>query len=454
MNRPVFNDEFEKAKIRAHKTFGGKVVEILYGAVDAEGKPCAPEAGAEDGHGTWSGIECNGNYQMFVWKHSAAEGGNTEYGTSHGENALEDMEAQLQAKLELCRKIEEATRSYNGDETETAVEALKADWAKLDNWNTPKDAEYQARFDKALAVYEPRKAALSENKSAKEAIIAKVEEIRNEVNFNNARKALDALRAQLQEIGSAGEETDDAIWKKFNEVRNDLKARQKQYFKDLDANRETAKAAKEALIAKAAALLESASINWKNAGEQLNAIFDEWKTAGSAGHDADEDLWTKFSAVRQEFFTKRKAFFSERSAQWKTSIDAKKALIEEAKKIAATGIFSKDNTERMKQLDKEWKTAGYSGKDNNDKLWNEFSVAKESFWDAKKSVATKRIQEQIDAKEAEITALKKSIEDLEYRITIAPNPNMKDDIERSIYLKKSEINDLQGQIDDLQAKLD
>ena len=450
MNRPEFNDEFEKAKIRAHKTFGGKVVEILYGATDAEGKPTAPEAGADDGHGCWSGIECNGNYQMFVWKHSAAEGGNTEYGTSHGENALEDMEAQLQEKLELCRKMEEATRSND----DAAVEEIKTAWNALDNWNTPKDAEYQARYEKALAVYEPRKAAQAANKTAKEAVLAKVEEIKNEVNFNNARKALDTLRAELQEIGSAGEEADEAFWKRFNEVRNDVRTRQKQYFKDLDANRETAKAKKEELIAKAQELLETGSANWKKAGDQLNAIFDEWKAAGSAGHDTDEDLWSKFSAIRQEFFAKRKAFFSERSAQWKTSIEAKKNLIEEAKKIAATGIFSKENTERMKTLDKEWKTAGYSGKDNNDKLWNEFSVAKEAFWDAKKAIATKRIQDQIDAKENEITAAKKAIEDLEYRITIAPNPNMKDDIERSIYLKKSEINDLEAEIDELQAKLD
>lgn len=453
MNRPEFNDVFEKAKIRAHKTFGGKVVEILYGATDAEGNPTAPEAGAEDGHGCWSGIECNGNYQMFVWKHSAAEGGNTEYGTSHGEHALEDMEAQLATKIDLCRKIEEATRNYD-DTTEAAVEALKAEWAALENWNTPKDAEYQARFDKALATYEPRKAALTENKNAKEAVLAKVEAIKNEVNFNNARKALDALRAELQEIGSAGEEADDAFWKRFNEVRNDLRTRQKQYFKDLDANRETAKEKKEELIAKANELLESGAANWKNASDKLNAIFDEWKSAGSAGHESDEDLWGKFSAVRQEFFAKRKAFFSERSAQWKTSIEAKKNLIEEAKKIAGTGIFSKENTERMKALDKEWKTAGYSGKDNNDKLWNEFSVAKEAFWEAKKSIATKRIQDQIDAKEDAITAAKKAIEDLEYRITIAPNPNMKDDIERSIYLKKSEINDLEDEIEELQAKLD
>ena len=77
MNRPEFNDAFAKTKLKPHKTFGGKVVEILYGAKDAEGNPCAPKEGVEDGHGRWFGIEVNGDYRMYSWTHSKDEGGNT-----------------------------------------------------------------------------------------------------------------------------------------------------------------------------------------------------------------------------------------------------------------------------------------------------------------------------------------------------------------------------------------
>ena len=87
MNRPEFNDAFAKTKLKPHKTFGGKVVEILYGAKDAEGNPCAPKEGVEDGHGRWFGIEVNGDYRMYSWTHSKDEGGNTEYGTDHEDHA-------------------------------------------------------------------------------------------------------------------------------------------------------------------------------------------------------------------------------------------------------------------------------------------------------------------------------------------------------------------------------
>ena len=79
--KPEFGDDLAKTKIRPHNTFGGKVIEILYGAKDAEGHAVAPKEGTEDGHGRWFGIEADGVYQMFVWQKPASEGGEIEYGT-------------------------------------------------------------------------------------------------------------------------------------------------------------------------------------------------------------------------------------------------------------------------------------------------------------------------------------------------------------------------------------
>jgi hypothetical protein len=59
MKRPEFNGTV-KDKRREHKTFGGYVVEYLYGATDADGNPVEPREGADDGHGRWYGIDCNG----------------------------------------------------------------------------------------------------------------------------------------------------------------------------------------------------------------------------------------------------------------------------------------------------------------------------------------------------------------------------------------------------------
>ena len=101
MKKPEFNDRFAKEKIRAQKTFDGKTVEILYGAKDENGNPVEAREGVADGHGRWFGIEVNGDYTMFVWEHSAEEGGQTEYGTEYKEDALNVLRNAIEAKREL-----------------------------------------------------------------------------------------------------------------------------------------------------------------------------------------------------------------------------------------------------------------------------------------------------------------------------------------------------------------
>ena len=49
MKKPEFNGTV-KDKRREHKTFGGYVVEYLYGATDADGYPVEPREGADDGN--------------------------------------------------------------------------------------------------------------------------------------------------------------------------------------------------------------------------------------------------------------------------------------------------------------------------------------------------------------------------------------------------------------------
>ena len=107
----------------------------------------------------------------------------------------------------------------------------------------------------------------------------------------------------------------------------------------------------------------------------------------------------------------------------------------------------------MKQLDKEWSAAGYSGKADNDRLWTEFNEAKEIFWDGKRDRAMARFQETVDAKVAEITKLSRSIDDLLYRIDITDQPNLKEDFRKQIAFARSKIDTLNEEVEALKERL-
>lgn len=452
MNKPEFNDAFAKTKLKPHKTFGGKVVEILYGAKDAEGNPCAPKEGVDDGHGRWYGIEVNGEYRMFSWTHSKDEGGNTEFGTDHEDHALEDMESEILKKRELARNAEVLAREYVGDDAEEKMNTLKNEWNSLTVWNTPVEKEYQTRFDKALGEFEPRQEVIKQNKADKEAIVAKAEELKNAENFRDARNKLADLKDELYAIGSAGAEVDQALRAALNKIDRELRDKQREYNATRDERMAAAKEKKEAIIAEAKKVTTDVK-NWKAAGDKLGELFNDWKAAGNSGKDVDDALWEQFSAIRKEFNAARNAFFAERASKWEESVSIKEKLIEEAKEISDKKDYGRETTERMKELDKEWRAAGYSGKEKNDALWDAFNKAKEVFWDAKKTESLKKIQNIVDRKKAELADLKKKIEDLEFQIEIAPNPDMREDWERELQMRENEANRLESSIEDDEAKL-
>ena len=447
---PGFDEKYSKLTMKQHNTFGGKVIEVLYGAQDAEGNPVYPTEGT--GYGRWFGIEKNGEYQMFSLTKPASQGGETEYGTEYKDEALEIMESQLNRKRDLCKEAESVVRRI-GTNAEEELAALREEWNKLNDWGTPKDEEHAEHFERVVSEFETRIERVNAIKAAKQAVIDKAAELVDSTEWKKAFAEFRDLREELKELGSAGKDADDGFWGKFNEYNRAFNDKRKEFFANLDAMNEENKAKKEELIAKAKETAEEVK-NWKNAGDKMNDLMEAWKAIKSAGRENDEKLWGEFNEIRRGFFAARRAFFQERDAQRKESIDKKSTLIEEAKKIAQEGDFSKNATDRMKDLDKEWREAGYSGKNDNDRLWDEFTAAKDMFWEGKRSENQKRFQEIIDRKQNTINAMKEQINDLQIRMYETDDYTRIRGYERSIEDKKDAIENLQNDIEDLKKKLD
>lgn len=449
MNKPELNDEFAKTKIRKYKTFGGNTVEIMYGAQDENGKAVSPKEGVEDGHGTWSGIEVKGDYRMFVWTHSKAEGGATEYGTEYKENALDIMKQQLEQKIELARKLEAMIQEGSSDET--ALNEIKEAWNALTVWDVPAEKDTINRYEKALASYEPKLQEIQQNITAKSEIAAQADQLLDAQNFRNARNELDKLKDSMLELGTAGREKDDEFFDHLRSIDHTLREKQKEYNEHANEIRGEAETKKKEIIAKTKDLVEHAT-NFKETNEKINALFDEWKVSGNAGKDTDDALWEEFSGLRRQFFDARAKYFDERNQQFKKSAETKQKLIEEVKEIASKKDYGRNATQRMKQCDIEWRKAGFSGQDQNDALWDTFTKAKEEFWSAKKEIFTNAVEADLAKAQTELEKISKEIEDLEYRLTVVPNPAMQKDVEDMLYVKKDEKTDKENEIADLKKK--
>ena len=448
---PGFDEKYARITIKPRKSFDGKTVEVLYGAQDAEGNPVTPKEVGVDGCGRWYGIESNGEYTMFSWQHPACDGGTLEFGTDLKENALQQLEEDIQTKYTLVREAEEASKNADED-TQKIIDDVNAKLNAMKDWRTTKEEEYKDRLNRALERFDSKISKIIYNKEQKERIVSEAAELSESTKWKDTQQAFRELREDWKELGDAGK-TNDELWDQFKSYEKQFNEKRKDYFAHLDEAHAAAADAKQKLIDEAKAASENVK-NWKSAGDKMNELMEQWKAAGRAGKETDDELWEQFNEIRKNFFAERKEFFNKRNAEMKEAVAKKNELIEKAKEYAAANDFSKEITDKMKELDVAWKKIGFSGRDNNDRLWDEFRAAKNEFWNAKRADNQRRYQEIIDRKTETVKNLRNEIEELQIKEYETENFDTIRSYQRKAEEKREVIDNLQKDIADLQARLD
>jgi hypothetical protein len=236
----------------------------------------------------------------------------------------------------------------------------------IGNWAAGTPAEglafYQRKYDGLKAEVELLEKRLnSTNLDAKDAD-ATIAKLREALVEPHAIGDLDALRAKLDKLG--------AIADQRRAAKREARARQQA----------EAAAHKERIVGEAEALAESGE--WKATGERLRALVEEWKGVPRLDRKSDDELWSRFSSARSAFAKRRKAHFAQLDAEREEVRTRKEALVEEAESLADSTEWA-NTAQRFRDLMKQWKTAGRAQREVEDKLWERFKTAQDTFFTAR-----------------------------------------------------------------------
>ncbi len=169
---------------------------------------------------------------------------------------------------------------------------------------------------------------LDATRQSKESMVAEAETLAAGNDWrggvNRFRSLLDDWKA-LPRIDRA---TDDALWHRFSAARTTYTRRRKAQFAEQSARRDSARAAKEQIIAEARDLAESTE--WGATASAFRDLMTRWKAAGPAPREVDDALWAEFRAIQDGFFSARSAILSAQDAEFTTNLDAKLALLDQA----------------------------------------------------------------------------------------------------------------------------
>lgn len=264
----------------------------------------------------------DGERQIGSWQAGDAAEGLAHFGRRYDDLATEVglLEARLASGVGDAKKTKSAATALSESlATATVIGDLDALARRLD--------VVIAGSDEAAAhAKQEKEQSRSANTARKEALAAEAEQIGND--STQWKTAGDRLREILDEwktIRGIDRKVDDALWKRYSKARESFNRRRGAHFAELDRDRASARSVKEGLVERAEKL--ATSTEWGPTAGQFRELLAEWKAAGRAPREADDNLWKRFKGAQDVFFAARNAAASERDAEFEHNAVAKEELL-------------------------------------------------------------------------------------------------------------------------------
>jgi hypothetical protein len=199
-----------------------------------------------------------------------------------------------------------------------------------------------------------------EAKVAKEALVTEAEELAQSDQWRSAGERLRALVDTWKGLPRLDRKSDDELWHRFSHARSAFSKRRKAHFAALDAQREDARKAKEKLVAEAETL--SRSTEWGDTAARYRELMTDWKAAGRAQREAEDDLWNRFRGAQDVFFAARAEVFAERDAEQTENLKVKEELATEAERLVPVRDL-KAARAAFRSLNERWEAVGHVPRD-------------------------------------------------------------------------------------------
>ncbi|WP_329009664.1 DUF349 domain-containing protein [Streptomyces sp. NBC_01601] len=221
-----------------------------------------------------------------------------------------------------------------------------------------------------------------EARKAKEELVTEAEQLAASDQWRVAGERLRALVDTWKGLPRLDRKSDDELWHRFSHARSAFSKRRKAHFAQLDSQREDARRIKERLVAEAEAL--SGSTDWGTTAARYRELMADWKAAGRAQREHEDDLWNRFRGAQDVFFAARSGVFAERDAEQAENLKLKEALAEEAEQILPVRDL-KTARGAFRSVNERWEAIGHVPRDARGKVEGRMHAVERAIQEAEES---------------------------------------------------------------------
>lgn len=296
-----------------------------------------------------------------------------------------DQKKNLEAKIEICEKIEALLFEESIDEAFEKLKELQNEWRSIGHVPRDKRDEINARFHTAIeklkekrdATYKQYKEQLERNFEIKKALLVQMKEVVEQPY--QTHKDWAAATEKVQEIFNIWKKTgpvpkiySEKIWSEFRKYLTQFNEEKKAFYDQQQQVLLENYNKKISLCVQAEALQDST--DWQKATEALTALQKEWKNIGPVPKRYSEIIWNRFRKACDTFFQRKKEYFENQDKNKEKNLEAKRALIEEMKNYQYSEN-KEENLEAIRQFQRRFFEIGPVPIKEKDNILREYKQA-------------------------------------------------------------------------------
>jgi hypothetical protein len=305
--------------------------------------------------------------------------------------------------LQRLRQLVESGEENAGDPkvSWTGFKAIQDEWKAAGNMNSPHNATlwatYHALVDRYYSnrniYFELKELDRKRNISLKTEVIEKVEALAATLTEKAVtRQTIEEANALFEEykhIGPAPKAEQEVLWQRIKAALDIV------YDKRRGQNDEQRKESAQVYDEKSKLYEEflplttftSGSINdWNEKTKETMGFQDRWNAIkGPMPREEGKELSKKFWAALKVFFANKSEFFRQLEGKREQNLKLKVELCEQVEAILTSGDETSESTNRVIELQREWKNVGQVPEKQKNTIFERFKAACDAFFDKKRS---------------------------------------------------------------------
>ena len=300
----------------------------------------------------------------------------------------EDNFAKKQAVIEDLKNLVEKQEDVNF--TFPAFRELQNRWreigpvpaTKFRDLNDTYQFYVEKFYDMVKINRDLRDLDFKKNLEAKEAFCQAAEKLSENENVVEAFRELQKLHEQWKEFGPVAKEFRDSIWDRFKAATAVINKKYQAYFEGQKEKQQENLAEKTKLCEQVEAIAGKevkSSNEWNTLSTEIEEIQKTWRTIGFATRKENQKIYDRFRAACDNFFTRKREYYSQFKDSMNENMEKKLSLIEQAEALKDSKEWKK-TTEALIALQKQWKEIGAVPRKKSEQLWKRFRAACDEFF--------------------------------------------------------------------------